>query len=352
MSAATRSEAPLLSVRNLSIAYASDEGPIRAVDRVSFDLSRGKTLALVGESGSGKSSVAHAIARLTPPETATTAGRILFEGQDLVTLPEPSMRKLRGARVGTIFQEPSTALDPVYTVGAQIAEAIRAHERASGAEVRRRCIELLREVGFPRPEERLDDYPHELSGGMRQRVLIAIAIASSPVLLVADEPTSALDATVKAHVSSLIARLKTDRGMSLLLVTHDLGVVAELADEVAVLYAGQVVEWGPKAEVLGSPRHPYTQALLASLPPRLARPRKLGTRGPRLPTIPGSPPSANEATAGCRFAPRCSLTIDPCRDTPPDAHEDDGVKVRCHLAEAAPSSQRAAIDPRTEQSAP
>jgi oligopeptide/dipeptide ABC transporter ATP-binding protein len=327
------SAAPLLSLRDLTVSFATDGGSLRAVDHVSLDVPRGRTVALVGESGCGKSVTALSILRLLPtPPARVEGGQILLEGRDLLTLPEREMRKVRGGRVGMVFQEPMTSLNPVYTVGFQITEAIRLHLDVSGREARRLAVEGLARVGFPEPARRVDSYPHELSGGMRQRVLIAIALACSPALLIADEPTTALDATVQAQILDLLGRLRAETDLSLLLIAHDLALVGEVADDLVVLYAGVVVERGPAREVLASPAHPYTRALLRSIPPRAHRAR--GEKGRKLPTIEGSLPDLRTPPAGCRFQARCADALERCRTEPPLLlPAGDGIEARCFLVE-------------------
>ncbi|HMJ12072.1 MAG TPA: ABC transporter ATP-binding protein, partial [Polyangiaceae bacterium] len=259
---------PLLSVQHLTTCFRTDRGVLKAVDDVSFEVRRGATLAVVGESGSGKSVTALSILRLIQsPPGQITGGKIAFEGTDLLSLPEQQMRHLRGAKISMIFQEPMTCLNPVYTIGAQIAEALRIHRPVSRREARERAIEMLQKVGIPSPVERVDSYPHQLSGGMRQRVMIAMALICDPALLIADEPTTALDVTIQAQILELLRKLQAELGMSILFITHDLGVVAEFANDVAVLYAGQVVETGSVAQIFKAPEHPYTRGLLASIPP-------------------------------------------------------------------------------------
>jgi oligopeptide/dipeptide ABC transporter ATP-binding protein len=307
---------PLLSVRDLSISFAVEGGALRAVERVSFDVPAGGAVALVGESGCGKSVTAQTILRLLPePPARIDGGQILFEGRDLLCLAEPEMRAVRGGRIGMVFQEPMTSLNPVYTVGFQIMEAIHLHQRVSRTEARRRAIEGLVRVGFPEPQRNIESYPHELSGGMRQRVLLAIALACGPALLIADEATTALDATVQAQILELIAGLRDDGKMSLLLIAHDLALVANVADEVVVMYAGIVVERGPARAVLDAPAHPYTRALLASIPPRTHRTR--GQRRAKLATIEGTLPDLRAPIAGCPFADRCREVIEVCRTERP-----------------------------------
>jgi oligopeptide/dipeptide ABC transporter ATP-binding protein len=327
---------PLLSVRDLSVSFATDGGRLLAVDRASFEVPRGRTVALVGESGCGKSVTAQAIMRLLPsPPARVESGEILLEDKDLLKLPEREMRAVRGGRIGMIFQEPMTSLNPVYTVGFQIAEAIRLHRDVSRREAKKLAVEGLARVGFPEPARRVESYPHELSGGMRQRVLIAIALACNPALLIADEPTTALDATVQAQILELLASLREETGMSLLLIAHDLALVSAIADEIVVLYAGVVVERGPARAVLASPAHPYTRALLESLPPRAHRAR--GQAGRKLPTIEGALPDLRSPPPGCRFHERCPVAVARCAVEPPVLLPagDTGGSARCFLLEEA-----------------
>jgi oligopeptide/dipeptide ABC transporter ATP-binding protein len=328
------SETPLLSVRDLAVSYATAEGgKLQALDGVSFDVPSGRTVAIVGESGCGKTATALSIMRLLPSPGATIdRGRILFQGEDLLGLSDREMQRIRGGKIGMIFQEPLTALNPVYTIGAQIIEAIRLHDRMSRSASRARAIDLLHRVGFSHPEERIDSYPHQLSGGMRQRVLIAMALAAGPRLLVADEPTSALDTALRAQIMALLGDLSRELGMSLLVITHDLSFVADIADELVVLYAGTVVETGRPSRVLTDPRHPYTRALVQSVPPT-GHFRARGERRVPLPTIEGALPDLRTQRVGCPFAPRCAKVMDRCRvDTPPNVAFDDGA-VRCFLYE-------------------
>jgi peptide/nickel transport system ATP-binding protein len=329
-------EEALLSVRDLAVSFATDGGILRAVDGVSFDVPKGRAVALVGESGSGKSVTAQAILRLIPsPPGRIDRGEIRLEGQDLLGLSEREMCRVRGGRVGIVFQDPMTSLNPVYTVGFQIAEAIRLHRKVSRKQARLLAIEGLNQVGFPKPAERIDSFPHELSGGMRQRVLIAIALANSPALLIADEPTTSLDATIQAQILELLRNLRRSLGMSLLLISHDLGVVAQVADEIVVLYAGAVVERGPVSELLRAPKHPYTRALLRSIPPTgpLAY-RRLRQKARRLPVIEGSPPDLRAPPPGCRFHPRCEDVMARCRREPPLLYRTGPeAEARCFLVD-------------------
>ncbi|MCP9272212.1 ABC transporter ATP-binding protein [Mycolicibacterium arenosum] len=301
----------MLSVENLSVRFATDGGTVHAVDGVSFTLDKGEILAIVGESGSGKSVTAQTVLGLTRSPNTTITGSVTFDGQDLTTMDDRGLRGVRGERIAMIFQDPMTSLNPVYRVGDQIVEMIRAHRAVSKAEARVSAVELLGSVGIPNPERRVRDYPHEFSGGMRQRVMIAMALALDPDVLIADEPTTALDVTVQAQILSLLQRLNTERGLAVVLITHDLGVVAEVADRVAVMYAGQIVEDATLDELFYNPQHPYTWGLLGSLA-RLDQPTPV-----RLEQIPGMPPSLANPPSGCRFAPRCPHEFDRCAEPPP-----------------------------------
>jgi peptide/nickel transport system ATP-binding protein len=317
---------PLLQIEDLRTVFRTDLGDVSAVSGVTFQVNAGETLGLVGESGCGKSVTALSVLRLVPsPPGRIAGGRILFRGDDLVRASEERMRKIRGNEISMVFQEPMTALNPVYTVGNQIAEAIQLHQKVDGKEARRRTIAMLEHVGIPSPEERVDAYPHQLSGGMRQRVMIAMALSCRPALLIADEPTTALDVTIQAQILDLLRRLQKEMGMAVLLITHDLGVVAEMADRVVVMYAGRVVEEAPVRELYRSPRHPYTRALLTSIP-RV----ETGPRG-RLAVIPGTVPPPFATPPGCPFHPRCAFTADVCRTVVPELETVEGPhRVRCH----------------------
>ena len=316
---------PLLRVDGLTTVFEVPRAPVVAVDDVSFAIGEGETLGLVGESGSGKSVTAFSILRLVPPPGRITGGRIIFQGRDLLSLPEAEMRSVRGAGIGLIFQEPMAALNPVMRVGAQIAEALVVHRLATKTQARRQAIELLAAVRVPDPGKRIDDYPHQLSGGMRQRVMIAIALACRPPLVIADEPTTALDATVQAQTLELLRGLIHEFKVSLLLITHDFGVIAEIADSVAVMYAGRIVEQGPVRSVFHHAQHPYTQGLLASMPGATAP-------GVRLKAIEGVVPNLANLPPGCAFAPRCGHRMDVCTTTVP-ALAGVGTQhaARCHL---------------------
>ena len=319
---------PLLEVHGLTTTFpdfAAAGRRLPVVDAIDFDVRRGEVLALVGESGCGKSVTALSLLRLVPrPGRIEPGSRVVFEGRNLLELSVPAMREVRGASIAMIFQEPMTALNPVQQVGAQVMEAIRLHERVSRSEARRRVEQLFERVGIPDPRARTRSYPHELSGGLKQRVMIAMAVAMRPRLLIADEPTTALDVTVQAQILELLRELQRELDTSVLLITHDLGVVNELADRVAVMYAGRIVERGTRLEVLGSARHPYTQGLLRSIPAR-------AQRGMRLEEIPGVVPSPGDWAPGCRFAPRCARAFGPCREqVPGPTHLTAEHAARCH----------------------
>jgi peptide/nickel transport system ATP-binding protein len=301
----------ILSVRDLSVSFATDGGVVRAVERVSFELDRGEILAIVGESGSGKSVSAQTILGLTRAPNATITGSVEFDGRDLTELTDEQLRDVRGKRIAMIFQDPMTSLNPVYRVGDQIVEMIRAHQKVTKRAANDSAVDLLRSVGIPTPERRVHDYPHEFSGGMRQRVMIAMALALDPDVLIADEPTTALDVTVQAQILRLLDRLNRERGLAVVLITHDLGVVAEVADRVAVMYAGQIVEDATLENLFYDPQHPYTWGLLGSLA-RLDQPRPV-----RLAQIAGSPPSLLNPPTGCRFAARCPHAFEKCAEPPP-----------------------------------
>jgi peptide/nickel transport system ATP-binding protein len=290
----------LLEVRDLRVHFATDDGLVRAVDGVSFAVEPGRTLGVVGESGSGKTVAALSVMGLTRDATARISGEVRFDGRDLLSLPDDEIRRVRGRDIGMVFQDPLSSLHPFYRVGRQLVEAVRVHRpEVSRAAARTRAVELLDMVGIPEPARRVDAYPHELSGGMRQRAMIAMALANQPRLLIADEPTTALDVTVQAQILELIGRLQAELGMALVLITHDLGVVAEIADHIAVMYAGRIVERAPAPVLFGGPEHPYTWGLLRSIP-RLDAPR-----GEELQPIPGRPPSLINLPGGCSFHPRC-----------------------------------------------
>jgi oligopeptide/dipeptide ABC transporter ATP-binding protein len=303
---------PLLEVKDLRTSFFTDAGEVRAVDGVSFALEPGKLMGLVGESGSGKTASVLSVMRLLPERARVTGGAVLFEGRDLLKLTEPEMRAVRGAKIAMIFQEPMTSLNPVFTIGSQIGEAVRLHQHTSRRETLERTIEALRLVGIADPERRVNDYPHQLSGGMRQRVMIAMALACEPKLLIADEPTTALDVTIQAQILDLIRELQVRLGLAVILVTHDLGVVAQYADDVTILYAARVMEQASAAELFRNPLNPYTRGLLESIP------GADGSHHRRLRAIAGTIPNALHPPSGCRFHPRCPMVIDECaRIDPP-----------------------------------
>jgi len=314
----------LLEVEGLTTTFPGRDGPLRIVDGNDLRVERGEVLALVGESGCGKSMTALSLMRLVPKPGKIVAGRVMLEGRNLLELPVKEMRAVRGRRVAMIFQEPMTSLNPVIRVGDQVVEAIRLHESVSRSQARARCLELFGEVGIPDPEARLDAYPHQLSGGLKQRVMIAMALSARPDLLIADEPTTALDVTIQAQIVRLLQDLQRRTGMSILLITHDLGVVNELSDRVAVMYAGRIIEVGTRPEIFRAAAHPYTQGLLRSNP-------VLATRGERLPEIAGVVPSPENWSEACRFATRCSRRFEPCLGEVPTAtFVGDGHWAACH----------------------
>jgi oligopeptide/dipeptide ABC transporter ATP-binding protein len=324
-STSNAAEAPLLEVRELVTAFDTDGGRVVAVDRVSFTVRRGHTVGIVGESGCGKTVTALSIIRLLPqPMGQVLSGEILLEGRDLLSVPPPEMHKVRGGRIGMIFQEPMTALNPVHRVGRQLSEAFLLHQDLTPQEAMRRSIELLDKVGIPSPEVRYGEYPHQLSGGMRQRVVIAIALANHPSLVIADEPTTALDVTIQAQILQLMHDLKEELGMSLVLITHDLGVIAQTCDDVVVMYAGRVAEQGSVEEIFSHPRHPYTRGLMQSIP-RLDKQRKT-----HLDTIDGMVPTLAELPPGCRFQNRCAFREERCEREEPVLEDVQGDhRVAC-----------------------
>jgi oligopeptide/dipeptide ABC transporter ATP-binding protein len=311
----TRSHVPaLLDIRDLHTCFTTPRGTVAAVNGVSLSINRGTTLALVGESGSGKSMTALSIMRLVPPPGFIRTGVVRLEGTDLLALSAEEMRSMRGSRISMVFQEPMTSLNPVLRIGEQIMEPLLLHRRMKRREAREEAAELLQKVGIPASRQRLADYPHQLSGGMRQRVMIAMALACGPSLLIADEPTTALDVTIQAQILELIDSLRQTADMGILLITHDLGIVAERSDHTCVMYAGRIVESAPSGELLGNPRHPYTRALLASLPQN-AEP------GKPLATLTGQPPSLSSVLPGCGFCDRCPLALPECRHQVPELRE-------------------------------
>lgn len=328
---------PLLTVEDLRVEFTTRRGTVRAVRGLSYELAAGETLGIVGESGSGKSVAALAVLGLLPPRTARiTSGSVRFRGQELVGLPEKRLRALRGTGMALIFQDPLSSLNPVLTIGRQITEQLQAHGKASGKAAARRAVELLDRVGIPDPDRRVKQYPHELSGGMRQRAMIAMALSCEPTLLIADEPTTALDVTIQAQILELLAELRASLGMAVLLITHDLGVVAGFADRVAVMYAGRVVEHGATAGLLAQPAHPYTAGLLASIP-RLDRPRQAA-----LTPIAGAPPDLGAELVGCPFRPRCPRALDTCTTIDPPLERVRGERLAaCWAPVGAPATEEA-----------
>jgi peptide/nickel transport system ATP-binding protein len=313
----------MLAVSDLKISFRTEDGIVPAVEGVSFDLAQGEVLGVVGESGSGKTLSFSAVMGLIADPNAIIEGSIRYRGRELLGLPRRDMRKLRGREIAMIFQDPMTALTPVYTIGSQIAEQIMAHERIARRGALSRAAELLAEVNIPNPGEALHRYPHQLSGGMRQRAVIAMALSCNPTLLIADEPTTALDVTVQAQILDLMRRLRRDHGSAIVFITHDMGVIAEIADRVMVMYAGRIVERAAKRDILSEPRHPYTRALLDSIP------SLTGARSRRLKSIPGSPPSPFQIPAGCPFGPRCPSRFEKCVNRPP--LDGEGHQTACFL---------------------
>jgi len=319
-------EAPLLEVRDLHVSFRTDDGIVQAVDGLSLSIGRREVVGIVGESGSGKTVAMLSVMRLIRDPNAIVTGQVLFRGRDLMQVGQREMREVRGGEIAMIFQDPLTALTPVYTVGWQISEQLRAHRSLTRRQAHARARELLAEVGIPNPDRRVDDYPHQFSGGMRQRVMIAMALSCNPSLLIADEPTTALDVTIQAQILLLMQRLMHEYDSSILLITHDMGVVSQLAERILVMYAGGVVEEGRRADVFRDPQHPYTWGLLDSIP-RIGR-----SRVNRLPAIPGAPPSPLLLPAGCRFEPRCPYRFELCSTRPAlEERAGPGRRDACHL---------------------
>ena len=316
---------PTLDVRHLRVEFPTRRGSLVAVDDISFSIAPGEVLGIVGESGAGKSMTGSAVIGLLEPPGRIAGGEIRLKGERIDNLPRDRMRAVRGKRIGMIFQDPLTSLNPLYTVGQQLTETIRAHLPLTAAEARQRAVALLTEAGIQGADQRLDSYPHEFSGGMRQRVVIALALAAEPELLIADEPTTALDVSIQAQIIRLIKRLCQERGTSVMLITHDMGVIAETADRVAVMYAGRIAEIGPVRDIVKMPHHPYTKGLMASIP-------KIGDRNARLQQIPGSMPRLTAIPRGCAFNPRCEVAIDRCRTERPEPRKVGASEVACWLA--------------------
>ena len=337
----------LIEVDGLKVQFATEDGIVRAVDGVDFELSRGEVLGIVGESGSGKSVTAMTLLGLTRDRNTRFEGEVRYKGRNVLAMNEDELQEVRGNEMSMIFQDPMTSLNPVYSVGAQICEAIRVHERADKGTARRRAIDLLKQVGIPNADSRVDNYPHEFSGGMRQRAMIAMALACNPDVLIADEPTTALDVTIQAQIIELIDRLKDEFNSAVILITHDLGVVAEIADEILVMYAGRVVERAKTRDLFYDPQMPYTWGLLGSIP-RLDRPRQ-----ERLHSIKGAPPSLIRTPTGCKFRPRCPHAFDKCMDEPPleNRVETPGHLDRCWLSVAEKRQLREATISGKEEAA-
>ncbi|HEY0353088.1 MAG TPA: ABC transporter ATP-binding protein [Enterovirga sp.] len=319
---------PVLSVRDLTVEFATRRGILKALDRISFDINKGEVLGVVGESGAGKSVTGAAVIGLIDPPGRIAGGEVRLGGERVDNLPPQEMRRIRGRRIGMIFQDPLTSLNPLYRIGEQLIQTIRTHMDLSPAAARKRAIDLLAEVGIPAPEKRIDGYPHQFSGGMRQRVVIALALAAEPDLVIADEPTTALDVSVQAQIISVLKRMCRDHGTAVMLITHDMGVIAETADRVAVMYAGRVIEIGAVAEVVRNPLHPYARGLMGAIP-TLA-----GGSGP-LAQIPGSMPRLNAIPPGCPFNPRCPHAYEPCPTIRPDLISRGDHRVACHLYDPA-----------------
>jgi peptide/nickel transport system ATP-binding protein len=329
----------LLEVNDLKTYFRTDDGVVRAVDGVSFSVDKGQTLGIVGESGSGKSVTCLTIMGLNPRRSAMSSGTAMWKGQDLLTMSPKQLRDIRGSEIAMIFQDPMTSLNPVHKIGDQLAEAMRLHEDVSQKQARARALDLLKAVGIPRADRRLDDYPHQFSGGMRQRVMIAMSLINNPDLLIADEPTTALDVTTQAQILNLIEKLQDEFGSAVIMITHDLGVVAEIADDVVVMYAAEVAEKGTVEQIFKKPHHPYTWGLMGSLP-------RLDVEVERLVQIQGQPPSLLRPPAGCRFHPRCPYVMPICKEKDPDllpVSDDPGHLQACHLDEETKNREAAKL---------
>jgi peptide/nickel transport system ATP-binding protein len=330
----------LLEVRSLRTSFKTDDGIVKAVEDVTFSVDKGRTLGIVGESGSGKSVTMLTVMGLNPPRTTMVSGEAIFNGEDLLTMSSSRLREIRGSEISMIFQDPMTSLNPVHTIGKQLVEAVLLHnDDISRAQAKARAVEALKAVGIPRAEQRVNDYPHQFSGGMRQRVMIAMALINNPDLLIADEPTTALDVTTQAQILKLMNDLRERFGSAIIMITHDLGVVAETADDVVVMYAGKIQEQAPVERLFERPSHPYTWGLLGSLP-------RLDQLADRLVQIPGQPPSLLFPPKGCRFHPRCSYVMSVCRETEPSLNPVPGEEVhraRCHLDQATKDAEAAKL---------
>jgi peptide/nickel transport system ATP-binding protein len=320
---------PVLSVRDLRVEFVTRRGILKAIDDISFDIGKGEVLGVVGESGAGKSVTGSAVIGLIDPPGRIAGGEILLSGMRIDNLPPEEMRRVRGKRIGMIFQDPLTSLNPLYRVSEQLIETIRTHTNLSASAARKRAIDLLAEVGIPAPDKRIDSYPHEFSGGMRQRVVIALALCAEPELIIADEPTTALDVSVQAQIISLLKRLGREHGTAIMLVTHDMGVIAETADRVAVMYAGRIAEIGPVRDVVQNPLHPYAKGLMGAIP-------SLESETERLVQIPGSMPRLSAIPPGCPFNPRCPYVFDRCRVERPEPIQHSEHRVACHLYDQSP----------------
>ena len=336
---------PVLSVRDLVVQFPTRRGALTAVDRISFDIAPGEVLGVVGESGAGKSMTGTAVIGLLEPPGRITGGEVLLKGERIDNLDAESMRRIRGKRIGMVFQDPLTSLNPLYTVGEQLIETIRTHTSLTQAQARTRAIDLLTEVGIPAPDKRIDNYPHQFSGGMRQRVVLALALCAEPELVIADEPTTALDVSVQAQIISLLKKLCKDHGTAVMLITHDMGVIAETADRVAVMYAGRIAEIGPVQDVIKRARHPYTEGLMGSIP-------SLDSDSERLVQIPGSMPRLTAIPRGCAFNPRCPKVFDRCRVERPDPIAVGATSVACWLYDNAGGSVLADAAPATTEMRP
>lgn len=328
------SNQPLLSVRDLVVEFATRRGPLRALDGVSFEIGRGEVLGVVGESGAGKTLTGLAVTGLIEPPGRIAGGGVYLNGERIDQLRGDAMRRIRGRRIGMIFQDPLTSLNPLYRIGAQLTETIRTHLPLSETQARARAIDLLAEVGIPSPSSRIDSFPHEFSGGMRQRVVIALALCAEPELIIADEPTTALDVSVQAQIIALIRKLCRDHGTAVMLVTHDMGVIAETCDRVAVMYAGRIAEMGPVADVVQRPLHPYAKGLMGAIP-------SLHGEATRLTQIPGAMPRLAAIPKGCAFHPRCSFAFDRCRVERPELLAHHAQRVACHLYDAPAKGEAA-----------